>query len=159
MIRALLAFALVLSTAASAAPAFDYLGFFTGRTRGDGTLKILLRAKVPVHVESRGQPDGKGGIVIHQTIREGDKKPRDRQWVLRQTSPTSLTGTMSDGPGPVAGRLVNGRLLLSYAMDGGLKAEQVLVPQPDGRTIHNSMTVRRFGIAVAHVEETIRKLD
>jgi hypothetical protein len=46
--------------------------------------------------------------------------------VLRQTSPTTMTGTITDNPGPVRGRVEGNRLLLNYTMNGGLKAEQVL---------------------------------
>ena len=42
-------------------------------------------------------------------------------------------------------------------MKGGLKAEQVLTIQPGGRTLVNRMTVRKFGIPVAHVDEVITK--
>ena len=42
-------------------------------------------------------------------------------------------------------------------MKGGLKAEQVLTIQPGGRTLVNRMTVRKFGMPVAHVDELITK--
>jgi hypothetical protein len=44
-------------------------------------------------------------------------------------------------------------------MKGGLKAEQVLTMQADGRSITNRMTVRKFGLPVAHVDEIITKLN
>ena len=153
-----LGLAVALSMATSAA-AFDPLGFFTGSTRGEGKLKVAMRASVPVHVESHGRPDGRGGITLDQTIREGSKPPRQRRWVLRQTSPTTLAGTITDTPGPISGWMKNGRLHLSYTMKGGMKAEQVLTLQPGGRSVINRMTVRKFGLAVAHVEEVITKLD
>src|SRR5688572_15766699 len=95
-------------------PSFDPLAFFSGPSRGEGTLKIIARPGVPIRVESHGRPDGKGGIVLDQTIREGDKPARQRRWVLRQTSPTTMTGTITDNPGPVRGRLDGDRLILSY---------------------------------------------
>ena len=145
--------------APAAAPAFDPLIFFTGPSRGEGTLKVLARSTVTIRVESVGRPDGNGGITLDQTIREGSKPPRQRRWVLRRTSPTTFTGTITDNPGPVRGRLERGRLVLDYAMKGGLKAHQVLTPQPGGRSLVNRMTVRKFGVPVAHVNEVITRTD
>jgi hypothetical protein len=118
-----------------------------------------MRPSVAVRVESVGRPDGHGGITLDQVIHEDGKPPRQRHWVLCQTSPTTLAGTITDTPGPVRGWMKHNVLHLSYAMSGGMKAEQLLIPQPGGRTVINRMTVRKFGIAVAHVEEFITKLD
>lgn len=147
------------AAAPSQPPTFDPLAFFTGPSRGEGTLKVIARPSVQVRVESHGRPDGKGGIVLDQTIREGAKPARQRRWVLRQTSPTTMTGTITDNPGPVRGRLDGDKLILNYAMKGGLKAEQVLTVHPGGRAVSNHMTVRKFGMPVAHLNEVITKVD
>ena len=44
-------------------------------------------------------------------------------------------------------------------MKGGLKVDQKLTLQSDGRTLLNRLKVEKFGVRVATVEETIRKLD
>jgi len=119
----------------------------------------MTKASVTIRVESQGRPDGKGGIILDQTIREGSKPMRQRRWVLRPTSPTTMTGTITDNPGPVSGRLDGNRLLLNYTMKGGLKAEQVMTILPGGRSLTNRMTIRKFGLAVAHVDEVITKVD
>ena len=111
-----------------------------------------------VTMESEGEPDGKGGIILRQTIREGAKPPRQNRWSLRPTSATTLTGSASNSPGPIRGRLSGNRLWLSYAMKGGMKAEQTLTLQPGGSVI-SRMTIKRLGIKVAHVEELITKAD
>ncbi|MCY7398381.1 MAG: DUF3833 domain-containing protein [Sphingomonas bacterium] len=145
--------------APAAPPTFDPLAFFTGPLHGEGTLKVMTRPSVTLRVESHGRPDGKGGVILDQTIREGSKPARQRRWLMRPTSPTTLTGTITDNPGPVNGRLDGDHLRLSYRMKGGLKAEQVLTIQPGGRSMINRMTVRKFGITVAHVNEVITKSD
>jgi hypothetical protein len=145
--------------APAAPPTFDPLAFFTGASRGEGTLKVMAKPRVPVRVENHGRADGQGGIILDQTIREGGKPARQRRWVLRQTSPTTMSGTITDTPGPVRGRLDGNRLLLNYPMKGGLKAEQVLTIQPGGRSLVNRMIVRKFGMTVAHVDEVITKID
>jgi hypothetical protein len=156
---------LTLTLAACSAPApskpptFDPLAFFSGPSRGQGTLKVIARPGVALRVESHGSPDGKGGIVLDQVIHEGDKPQRQRRWVLHRTSPTTMSGTITDNPGPVSGRLDGDQLVLNYTMKGGLKAEQVLTIQPGGRTLVNRMTVRKFGRPVAHVDELITKVE
>ena len=146
-------------TVAQASPVFDPLAFFVGPSRGVGKLKVAMKPAVTVQVESLGRADGKGGIILDQYIREGAEPPRQRRWLLRPTSATTLTGTITDTPGLIRGRLKDNRLLLYYAMKGGLKAEHVMSLQPGGRTVINRMTIRKFGFAVAHVEEVITKLD
>ena len=70
-----------------------------------------------------------------------------------------MSGTITDNPGPVRGRLDGNRMLLKYTMKNGLKTDQVLTLRPDGRSLDNRMTIRKFGITVAHVNEVITKLD
>ena len=138
-------------------PSFDPVDFFTGPSWGEGMLKVVMKAGVPLRVTSEGRPDGKGGIILDQTVREGTKPARQRRWLLSPTSPTTVTGTITDAGGPVNGRLDGDRLLLNFAMRNGLKAEQVLTIQPGGRTLTNRMTIRKYGIVVAHVDELITK--
>ena len=160
MVRYLvLAAAANLLTAAAPAPAFDPLAFFTGPSRGSGHLKVMLKAPVPVRVKSVGSPDGKGGIIINQTIHEGSKPPRERRWMLHQTSATTMTGTVTGTPGLVHGRVSGNKLLLNYTMKGGMRASQILTLQPGGRSVINRMTIKRMGVTVARVEEVITKGD
>ena len=155
-----MSFALALALAAApASPVFDPLAFFVGPNRGLGKLKVAMKPAVTVRVESLGRADGKGGIILDQVIREGSDPPRQRRWLLRPTSATTLTGTITDTPGLIRGRLKDNRLLINYTMKGGLKAEHVMSLKPGGRTVINRMTIRKFGFAVAHVEEVITKLD
>ena len=160
MIRPLLVVsALLACTAAAPVPLFDPLAFFTGPTTGVGSLKVMMKPSVPIHITNEGQPDGKGGIVLRQTIREGDKPARQNRWTLRPTSATTLTGTASNSPGPVRGTMRGNRLMLNYAMNGGMKAEQVLTLQPGGERVVSKMAIKRFGMTVARVEEVITKVD
>ena len=139
-------------------PKLDPLEFFTGETRGEGTIKVMMKASSTVRSESRGTPDGKGGMILDQKVHEAGKPVRSSRWTLQPTSKTTLTGTVSNTPGPVTGRLNGNRLQLKYPMPGGLVAEQFMYLQPDRRTLLNRITVRKFGIVVARIEETIRKL-
>ena len=160
MIRPFLVAAVLLGSAAAApAQSFDPLVFFTGPTRGAGSLKVKFKPAVPIRIESRGKPDGKGGIILLQTISEGTKPARQNRWSLRPTSPTTLTGSATNSPGPIRGRMNGNRLLLNYAMKGGMKAEQILTLQPGGLSVLSRMTIKRLGITVARVEEVITKAN
>jgi hypothetical protein len=142
-----------------AAAPFDPIEFFSGILHGDGELKVIMRRAVPIHVDSRGLRNGPNSIRLAQTVHEGSKPGKERSWELRRTSPTTFIGTLSDATGPVVGRLVDNRLLLEFKMKGGLAAEQVLSLQPDGRTLLNHMTVRKLGVAVAHLDEVIVRVN
>jgi hypothetical protein len=135
------------------------LRFFEGRTEGAGTLSIVMRSAQTMRVESIGRRESDGSLTLRQTIKEGAKRPRVREWRIRELGQGGYTGTLTDATGPVNARTEGGRLRIRYEMKGGLDVEQWLVPQPGGRSLANEMRVRKFGLVVARVEETIRKLD
>ena len=154
---------LLLTSAPPSAPAvgqaFPVMRFFEGRTEGRGTLKVMMKAPVPIAVESRGRVEPDGSLVLVQKILEGNKPARTRSWRMREISPGRYTGALTDAVGPVSVQAKGSRLHISYRMKGGLDADQWLTLAPGGRSAHNQMTVRKFGLSVATVEETIRKLD
>ena len=127
-------------------PQLDPLDFFTGETRGEGTIKLVMKPPAAVRAETRGTPDGKGGMTLDQKVYEAGKPVRIRRWVLRPTSKTTLTGTVTDGAGPISGNLSGNRLHLKYMMKGGLAAETFMYLQPDRRTMRNHMTVPDVGL-------------
>lgn len=159
MVRPFL-FCLALASSASAGAAgFDPFAFFSGSTRGDGTLQVAMKGSEQFKVESRGRSDGKDGFVLDQVIHQGSKPPKQRRWFLREVSPNTLVGTISDSPGTVRGKIVGNSLMLNYPVKGGLRAEQVMTPDGSGKTVRNNIVVRKLGIVVARVREIIRKLD
>lgn len=142
---------------AAANARFDPVAWFTGTSHGDGTLHKLLSSPVRTSVDSVGRPDGSGGLILDQTIREGDKPVRKREWTMRPLGPGHFTGTLTDASGPVDLTVMGARALIHYPMKGGLQVHQQLALQSDGRTILNRLSVRKFGFEVAHLDETIRK--
>ena len=139
-------------------PRFDPLVFFEGRLVGEGRLDTMMSGTVPVRVESAGRVEG-GVLRLEQTIHEGDKPPRTREWTMRRAGPGRITGTLTDAEGPVAGTIEGNRLHLSFPMEDGLQAEQTLTLAPDGRSASNVMKVRMMGVTVAALSETIRNLE
>ena len=143
--------------AAPTSPLFDPDVFFAGRTEGQGTLKVLLSPPKPVTVHGSGHVDA-GVLTLDQTVNEGDKPATTRQWVFRPVGPGRYAGTLSDAAGPVAGNTDGNRLHLHIHMKGGIVADQRIDLAEDGRSAHNRMTFRKFGLVVARLDETIRRV-
>lgn len=134
----------------------DPIAFFTGETRGTGTLTPVIGRSVPITVVSHGtpQPDG---LRLVQRITEGDKPVRLRTWIIRQSGHGSFTGTLTDADGPVMMTVSGPRATVAYSTPSGLSIRQQLALQPDGRTLLNRLQAFRFGIRVATLDETIRR--
>ena len=144
---------------ADALARFDPISFFTGRSHGDASLRKLMSSDVRVQVDSVGRSDGQGGLILDQTIREGAKPARQRRWVMRPVAPNRFTGTLTDAVGPVEVTIAGPRANIRYRMKSGLDVEQQLALQSDGRTLLNVLIVKKLGVRVARLTETIRKLD
>ena len=138
---------------------FDPIAFFAGRTAGEGTLHTVLGDRAPIRVRSIGRPDGKGGLVLTQVIAQGAKPPRQRRWTIRPEGGGRYTGELTDARGPVRVAVSGGGAWIGYTMKNGMQVNQFVALQADGRTLANRLNVDKFGLAVARVDETIRKLD
>ena len=151
----------VLGTASSAgagqAQSFDPITFFTGATDSTGSLKQAFSSAKATRVTGFGAMRGGGEFVLDQTMTVAGDKPLSRQWQLHQISPGHFGGTISDGKGPVTIDVAGNRLLITYTMKNGLKVSSVLTIDPGGRAGHNVSTVRKWGMTVASLSETISK--
>ena len=134
----------------------DPIAFFTGVTNGEGSLDTLVARPTPVSVSSLGFPEH-GGLKLVQRIREGDKPERVRTWTMRRTAAGRYTGTLTDAKGPVTITVEGPRAQVSYRTPSGLRIQQQLTLQADGRTILNRLKAYKFGLRVAVLDETIRK--
>jgi hypothetical protein len=138
---------------------FDVIRFFEGETEGEGVLKILFRSPQRISVKSRGRIEPDGSLMLVQDIDQQGKSPRTRHWRMRQVAPGRYTGELTDAVGPVEGEVTGGQFRVAYQMKGGFRAEQWLTLRPDGRTIDNVMHVKKLGLSVATLRETISKRD
>ncbi len=142
------------------APVFSPSAFFTGHTVGEGALKVLLAGTSHTHVEGTGHVEPDGTLVLQQQIERDGKPFQTRTWRLQQVGDAQhYTGTLTTAEGPVTGEVNANELHLRFTADGGLDTEQWLYLQPGGRVAINRMVVRKFGLPVAALEETIRKED
>jgi hypothetical protein len=157
-VRAALAAAALIATAAPADAAFNPVEFFRGRTHGEGTLKIIFQAPKKMSVDSEGTAEKDGSLVLKQIIHEPGKPPRTRFWRLRQTAPDRFEGTLTDAASDVRVDLTKTGVRIRYTGKDHLNFDQVLTPVSPVE-VQNKMRVKRFGITVAHYDETIRKVD
>ncbi len=159
--RLLLLAVLLPATAVAApppAPTFDPLVFFAGRTEGQGRLKVALSPHKAVTVHGRGRVERDGSLTLDQTVTEGDKPPTERRWTFTALGNGRYAGTLTDAVGPVAGDVTGNRLHLHFHMKGGIVADQRIDLAPGGQSAHNRMSFRKFGIVVARLDETIRRV-
>jgi hypothetical protein len=143
-------------TAAAGGP-FDPVKFFTGHSAGEAELHLLTGSKRRVTVDSMGTPDGRGGLLLDQAIKEERKAPRVRRWVLRPNGTNHWTGTLTDAKGAVEVVRTPTDVVIRYRMKSGPAVEQHLELASPGLA-ENHMSVTRFGVEVATLDERIRKL-
>jgi len=151
------------------APRFDPFTFFLGTSEGQGTLAKLMADPVPVRVESRGRIETvvtrqsawaappRRVLVLDQTVHEGDKPPRERQWRLTEIAPGRYEGTLSDATSPVTAQSEGNRLTITFTIKDGFKVHQTLTLSPDGLRADNVMRVSQLGMTVAVLREEIRR--
>jgi hypothetical protein len=68
-------------------------------------------------------------------------------------------GTLTDAAGRFEITVAGPHATIGYRMRGPLDVEQQLALQPGGRALVNRLTVTRFGMRLARLDESIRKLD
>lgn len=141
------------------APPFPVAAFFSGATEGEGTLRVITRSPRAIRVTSHGRVGADGTVIVEQRIEEEGRRPRTRSWHLREVAPGRLEGALTDAAGPVTGEILPGELRLSFRMKDGMQAHQRLVLARDGRSAHNILTVSRFGLRLAVLDERIRRLE
>lgn len=141
------------------APAFAPEQFFVGRTEGEGIVHVMLAGRHGVRDHGRGHMDRGGALILNQLVEEEGKPARRRSWRLVRAGPNRFTGSISDASGPVTGELAGNVLHLRYRLAEGPSVEQWITLHAGGRTAHNRMTFRRFGLNVATLEGTIRRVD
>lgn len=112
-----------------------------------------------VHITGNGTLGADGGLVLVQRIEQEGRKTRTRRWTLHATGPFTYDGALSDAVGPVQAEAVGGLLHIRFKTKGNLAIEQWLALEPGGRAARNHLVVRKFGMRVAVLDETIRKVD
>lgn len=136
---------------------FDPITFFEGHTHREGELHKLFAKPVHVRVDSIGRRVV-GGLILDQTIRKVGEPPSTRRWTINRVGQDRYSGTLTEAVGPVTAHVVGARAEIAYRMRRGLKVEQQLAEQPDGKTVLNRLTVHKLGVEVATLTETIKRI-
>ena len=137
----------------------DPLHFFEGRTESVTTVKVLAQKPHISRSRGVGRIKADGTLELVQYVKEEGKTEFQRLWRIRQSAPGRYVGAMSQAKGPVTIEKVGDSYVFRFAMDGNLKAEQWLTPQGDFTSARMRLTVRKFGIRVAHSEGWIRRVQ
>lgn len=132
---------------------------FSGRSEGDGMLRVFMGRPRIFHVESHGYDRADGSLRLDQTVTFQDQSPRERSWIISTIRKNHYTATLSDAAGPVTGRTDGSRLLLEYRLKGPLIMHQTLELMPDGKTVDNAGKITILGITVGRLHETITRKD
>lgn len=143
----------------TAGPAFSPIDFFSGNTAGEGVFRRIAARHRAVHVRGRGTVRDGDTILLDQRVEVSGKPPRDRRWTLHALGDGRYTGVLSEAVGPVTGEVRGSVFKIRFHAKGGFRIQQTMRLQPDGRTVENHLVVRKFGIRVAVLDETIRKLS
>lgn len=139
-------------------PVFRPEQFFDGKTVGQGSLRILLGRHHPTLVHGSGHIDNSHTLILDQDVKRAGEPLKHRQWQIRKITTGRYAGTLTDASGPIEGFVSGNLLTLKFPMKGGLRAEQRLYLSPDGQRAENFMKIRKAGILVATVNETIRRV-
>ena len=144
---------------AKPAPPFKPEEFFLGRTEGKGTIKGPLSRRTSLNDMGVGRIDHDGTLVLDQRVQREGQPVETRQWRFRKLRDGSYGGSLSDAKGPITAEVNGNCLHLKYTIaKGNYGTEQYVYLQPGGRVAINRMIIRKFGLTVATVEETIRKV-
>ena len=133
--------------------------FFVGRTEGVGVVSVMLSGRHSVRDRSRGRMEPGGILVLDQVVEEEGRPARRSSWRLARSGGNRITGSISDARGPVTGDVAGNVIHLRYRGGEGPFVEQWITLQPGGRTATNRMIFRKFGLTVATLESTIRRVD
>lgn len=145
------------ATAAAPAATFDPSAFFTGRTESRGTLKQMLSSTKQTRVTTFGTMKAGRVLTLDQKVWIGDDPVKNRTWELREPEPGRIEGSISDATSPVKGTVKGAVMTLAYKLEGGLSVSQTVTLQPGGQSARNVMKIRKLGIVVATLEETITR--
>lgn len=145
-------------TLAAPAPTFDVERFFVGHTQGDGRLSVVASHQRAVQVDGTGRMNADGTLTLDQHVTTQGQAARDRTWRMRAQGDDRWGGSLSDASGPLVAQVTGNCLHLRYPAKGHLAIEQWIFLQPGGQVALNRMVVRKFGVRVARLDETIRRV-
>jgi uncharacterized protein DUF3833 len=147
------------TSAAAISGSADPLRFFVGRTEGSGRVSVMFHRAYGTHSTGIGRIEPDGSLLLVQQIFDEGKPPHERRWRIHQAGPGRYLGAMSEAVGPVTIDKVGERYRFRFGMGGHLSVEQWLTPLTGGRLAASSSSVRKFGMTVATIKGTLRRVS
>ena len=145
-------------------PLLDPVSFFSGHTKSAGVLENRDGAPTQrVETETNGHVSA-GVLALEQELRFSDGKKQHRSWRIRRMDEHHFEATANDvvsvARGEAYGNVFHWELGLMLSPGNPLanvRMSQWMYLQPDGRTLLNHTTIRKFGVVVAQVTEQFRR--
>lgn len=145
-------------------PEFQPTQFFTGQTSSFGVMEN--RGGMPkqvVKTQTTGRWEG-NTLRLEQDLTFGESKPQHRSWRIRKLDAHRYEATANDIVGSVHGEAYGNVFHWSFTLAlspgnplANVRMSQWMYLQPDGKTMVNHSTIRKFGIVVAQVTEQFQK--
>jgi hypothetical protein len=139
--------------------------FYTGHTRSWGVFENRRgEATEIIRTETWGRLVG-GELRMEQDLYFGRQPRQHRSWRMRRLDAHHFEATASGIIGTARGESRGNTFVWSFALATkpgstlyNVRMTQHMYLQPDGRTMINRDTIRKFGFIVAEVTEQFRKL-
>lgn len=148
-----------------AAPTFDPIAFFTGRTRSWGVFEN--RAGEPSRRFSTicdGRREADGTLVLDQTFTYEDGTIQHRHWRIRRLDAHRYEATANDVVGTGTGEAYGNAFHWEYTVAlspgnplGNVHLNQWMYLQAGGQTMLNRASVNKLGVQVAQVAEEFQR--
>ncbi|MEP6668590.1 MAG: DUF3833 family protein [Chthoniobacter sp.] len=146
-------------------PIFDPLVFFTGHTRSWGVFENRQgEATEIIRTETSGRVVN-GELRMEQDLYFSKRAHQHRSWRMRRVDAHHFEATANDLIGTARGDARGNTFVWTFTLATkpgnplyNVSMTQRMYLQPDGRTMINRDTIRKFGVIVAEVTEQFRKL-
>jgi Protein of unknown function (DUF3833) len=146
-------------------PIFEPTAFFTGRTSSFGVMENRGGAPTrTVTTATNGHWIGNTLYVEQDVVLGADSKPQHRSWRIRKIGAHQYEATANDivgiARGEARGNVFHWSFTLALSpgnLSGNVRMTQWMYLQPDGQTMLNHSTIRKFGVLVAQVTEEFRR--
>lgn len=142
-------------------PPFDFESFFEGQTISTATLRTIGGGERRLAVDGVGVKNPDGAFSLKQTIRWADGDVDRRTWRMRRLGQDRIEAEVEGVRGLAFGRVMGPTFTVSYTFDEGpgIRMQHWMTLQPDGRSVRNIAVGRVFGVPVARLDETFRRVD
>lgn len=144
-------------------PLLDPAQYFSGRTSSSGVQENRGGApRQPVTTQTAGRWSG-DTLQLEQELEIGGQK-QHRSWRIRKLDAHHFEATANDMVGTARGEAYGNVFHWSFTLElrpgnplSRVRMTQWMYLQPDGRTLLNHSTIRKFGIVVAQVSEVFQQ--